>query len=110
MNGRRAASARTAACSAAGRSSPRRSWNSRPPSNSLETAMKPLHGRIAVVAGASRGIGMGVAIELGAAGAFVYALGRTLMAGSGGAPGTRAAGSLEETVAAIAELGGEGQA
>jgi len=72
--------------------------------------MKPLLGRVAVVAGASRGIGMGVAIELGAAGAFVYALGRTLKAGTGGAPDTLAAGSLEETVAAIAELGGEGQA
>jgi dehydrogenase/reductase SDR family protein 1 len=72
--------------------------------------MKPLKGRVAVVAGASRGIGMGVAIELGAAGAFVYALGRTLKAGSGGAPGTLAAGSLEETIAAIAGLGGEGEA
>ena len=66
---------------------------------------KPLLGRVAVVAGASRGIGMGAAIELGAAGAFVYALGRTLHAGSGGA-----AGSLEETIAAIVAAGGEGQA
>lgn len=72
--------------------------------------MKPLAGRVAVVAGASRGIGMGAAIELGAAGAFVYALGRTLKSGTGGAPGTLAAGSLEETVAAISELGGEGRA
>ena len=32
--------------------------------------MKPLAGRVAVVAGASRGIGMGAAIELGAAGAY----------------------------------------
>ena len=67
--------------------------------------MQPLLGRVAVVAGASRGIGMGAAIELGAAGAYVYALGRTLKPGTGGA-----AGSLDETVAAIAELGGAGQA
>jgi dehydrogenase/reductase SDR family protein 1 len=67
--------------------------------------MKALLGRVAVVAGSSRGVGMGAAIELGAAGAFVYALGRTLKAGTGGATG-----SLDETVSAIAELGGEGRA
>src|SRR5258708_337339 len=70
-----------------------------------ENRMKPLEGRVAVVAGASRGIGMGAAIELGAAGAFVYALGRTLRAGTGGA-----AGSLDETVNAIEGLGGQGRA
>src|SRR5579859_1141651 len=37
-----------------------------------------LDGKVAVVAGASRGIGRGIAIELGAAGAVVYATGRTL--------------------------------
>lgn len=63
---------------------------------------KPLDGRVAVVAGASRGIGMGIAVELGAAGAFVYALGRTLEPGSGGA-----AGSLSETVRLIESLGGK---
>ena len=67
--------------------------------------MKPLEGRVAIVAGASRGIGMGAAIELGAAGAFVYALGRTLRSGTGGA-----AGSLDETIDAIAALGGQGRA
>jgi NAD(P)-dependent dehydrogenase (short-subunit alcohol dehydrogenase family) len=67
--------------------------------------MKPLQDRVAVVAGASRGIGMGAAIELGAAGAFVYALGRTLRAGTGGA-----AGSLDETVEAIEADGGKAQA
>jgi NAD(P)-dependent dehydrogenase (short-subunit alcohol dehydrogenase family) len=67
--------------------------------------MKPLQGRVAVVAGASRGIGMGAAIELGAAGTLVYALGRTLRAGTGGA-----AGSLEETIGAIEAAGGAGQA
>ncbi|SFE51772.1 NAD(P)-dependent dehydrogenase, short-chain alcohol dehydrogenase family [Paenibacillus catalpae] len=39
--------------------------------------MKPLHGKIALVAGATRGAGRGIAIELGAAGATVYVTGRT---------------------------------
>jgi dehydrogenase/reductase SDR family protein 1 len=66
---------------------------------------RPLGGRVAVVAGASRGIGMGAAVELGAAGAFVYALGRTLNPGTGDAKG-----SLSETVGLIEELGGRGLA
>lgn len=37
----------------------------------------PLAGRVAIVAGASRGRGQGIAIELGAAGAIVHLLGRT---------------------------------
>lgn len=65
--------------------------------------MKPLAGKVAVVAGATRGVGLGVAVELGAAGAKVYALGRTLRAGEG-----ERGGSLEETVAQIEALGGEG--
>lgn len=48
---------------------------------------------------------MGIAVELGAAGAFVYALGRTLEPGTGGR-----AGSLTETVALIESLGGKGVA
>jgi NAD(P)-dependent dehydrogenase (short-subunit alcohol dehydrogenase family) len=63
---------------------------------------RPLEGRIALVAGATRGIGRGVAAELGAAGALVHALGRTLEPGTGDA-----AGSLRETADLIAELGGE---
>jgi dehydrogenase/reductase SDR family protein 1 len=63
---------------------------------------QPLHGRVAVVAGASRGIGSGIAVELAAAGAFVYALGRTLEPGSGGAPG-----SLVETARLSESLGGK---
>ncbi|MBV1918607.1 MAG: SDR family oxidoreductase [Sphingomonadaceae bacterium] len=66
---------------------------------------RPLEGRAAVVAGASRGIGMGVAVELGAAGAKVYVLGRTLRAGEG-----ERGGSLEETVQQIEALGGQGVA
>jgi NAD(P)-dependent dehydrogenase (short-subunit alcohol dehydrogenase family) len=38
---------------------------------------RPLAGKVALVAGATRGAGRGIAIELGAAGAHVYATGRT---------------------------------
>jgi NAD(P)-dependent dehydrogenase (short-subunit alcohol dehydrogenase family) len=38
---------------------------------------KPLSGRIALVAGATRGAGSGIAVQLGAAGATVYVTGRT---------------------------------
>ena len=37
----------------------------------------PLEGRVALVAGATRGAGRGIAVELGAAGATVYVSGRT---------------------------------
>ncbi|MCM6776714.1 SDR family NAD(P)-dependent oxidoreductase [Nocardia sp. CDC159] len=57
--------------------------------------------RVAVVTGASRGIGKGIALELGAAGATVYVTGRTT------APG-RLPGTVAETAAAIDELGGIG--
>lgn len=38
---------------------------------------KPLDGKVALVAGATRGAGRGIAVELGAAGATVYATGRS---------------------------------
>ncbi|MEU6840284.1 SDR family oxidoreductase [Streptomyces sp. NPDC046716] len=38
---------------------------------------RPLRGRVALVAGATRGAGRGIAVELGAAGATVYVTGRT---------------------------------
>jgi NAD(P)-dependent dehydrogenase (short-subunit alcohol dehydrogenase family) len=43
--------------------------------------MKPsLSGKVALVAGATRGAGRGIAVQLGAAGATVYVTGRTTRA------------------------------
>jgi dehydrogenase/reductase SDR family member 1 len=47
-----------------------------------------LVGKVALVTGATKGIGKGIALQLGEAGATVYITGRTLKGGSG---------SLEET-------------
>ena len=47
--------------------------------------MGDLRGQVAVVTGASRGIGKGSALELGAAGAKVYVTGRTVQEGTAGA-------------------------
>jgi dehydrogenase/reductase SDR family protein 1 len=60
-----------------------------------------LDGRVAVVTGASRGIGKGIALELGAAGATVYVTGRSVSAGA--LPGT-----VGETAAEVTALGGHG--
>lgn len=64
-------------------------------------AEQPLKGKVAVVAGASRAIGMGSAVELAAAGAIVYALGRTLEPTADG-PNR----SLKETAQLAESLGG----
>jgi NAD(P)-dependent dehydrogenase (short-subunit alcohol dehydrogenase family) len=58
---------------------------------------RPLAGRVAVVSGASRGIGKGCALELAAAGALVYA-------------SARDAAALAETVAQIEGEGGSARA
>jgi NAD(P)-dependent dehydrogenase (short-subunit alcohol dehydrogenase family) len=58
---------------------------------------------VAVVTGASRGIGKGIALELGALGATVYVTGRTVTTGEHPLPGT-----IGETAAEITALGGQG--
>jgi NAD(P)-dependent dehydrogenase (short-subunit alcohol dehydrogenase family) len=62
-----------------------------------------LSGQVAIVTGASRGIGKGCAIELGAAGATVYLTGRTIAEGSHPLPGT-----IGGTAAEVTAAGGEG--
>ena len=64
--------------------------------------MPNLKGKIALVTGASRGIGRGVALGLAEAGASLYLTGRTLTEGDAELPG-----SLESTAAAVSEQGGE---
>jgi dehydrogenase/reductase SDR family protein 1 len=58
---------------------------------------------VAVVTGASRGIGKGIALALGRAGAVIYVTGRTLEQGEAPWPG-----SISETAAHVSQLGGQG--
>src|SRR5688500_12197750 len=67
--------------------------------------MEPLAGKVALVAGASRGAGRGIARMLGEAGAAVYCTGRTSAEGPG--PSGRAE-TVEETAALVDAAGGEG--
>jgi NAD(P)-dependent dehydrogenase (short-subunit alcohol dehydrogenase family) len=66
---------------------------------------KPLAGVVALVTGASRGIGKGVALELGSLGATVYVTGRTVDPGA-----NPLGGSVGQTALEVKELGGEGVA
>ena len=71
---------------------------------------------IAVVTGASRGAGRGIALELGAAGATVYVTGRSTRASPGGGYERFLAllgadappGSIEDTADAVTRMGGTG--
>ncbi|HXA04621.1 MAG TPA: SDR family NAD(P)-dependent oxidoreductase [Bryobacteraceae bacterium] len=68
--------------------------------------MKPLNGKIAIVAGSSRGAGRGIALALGEAGATVYVAARTSRKGpkpADGAPGT-----VEDTAEEVTARGGTG--
>jgi NAD(P)-dependent dehydrogenase (short-subunit alcohol dehydrogenase family) len=62
-----------------------------------------LSGKVAVITGASRGIGKGMALALGAEGATVYVTGRTVTPGSHSLPGT-----VGETAEQVTQRGGKG--
>jgi len=66
---------------------------------------KPLRGKVAVVAGATRGAGRGIAVELGAAGATVYCTGRSVrgQASPSGRPET-----IDGTAERVTAAGGIG--
>ncbi len=64
-----------------------------------------LHGKVALVAGATRGAGRAIAVELGAAGATVYVTGRSVR----GAPATAGRSeTIEETAEMVTARGGVG--
>ncbi|GAB3283649.1 SDR family oxidoreductase [Larkinella harenae] len=66
---------------------------------------KTLTGKVALVAGATRGAGRGIAVELGRAGATVYVTGRTTRSqlSEYGLPQT-----IEETAELVTQAGGQG--
>ncbi len=69
---------------------------------------RPLEGQVAVVAGATRGAGRGIARMLGAAGAWVYCTGRSARGASGGMPGRPE--TIDETAEMIVASGGRATA
>jgi NAD(P)-dependent dehydrogenase (short-subunit alcohol dehydrogenase family) len=72
----------------------------------VESMAVRLKGKIAVVAGASRGCGRGIAVALGEEAATVYVIGRTVR---GGPPPTDgASGTIEETAEEVTRRGGVG--
>jgi len=71
----------------------------------ISCPMKPLEGRIALVAGATRGAGRGIACALGEAGATVYCTGRSVR----GKPATKGRReTINQTAKMVTALGGKG--
>ncbi|WP_026590877.1 SDR family oxidoreductase [Bacillus sp. UNC437CL72CviS29] len=67
--------------------------------------MKPLQGKVAVVAGATRGAGRGIAMMLGEAGATVYVTGRSTKGNLSSMGRTE---TIEETAELVTKQGGKG--
>src|ERR671919_2539966 len=67
--------------------------------------LRPLAGKVAVVAGATRGAGRGIATALGEAGATVYCTGRSVP----GSPGmANRPETIQETAEIVTARGGRG--
>lgn len=71
----------------------------------MKAKAKPLEGRVALVTGATRGAGRGIARALGEAGATVYCTGRSTR-GASATPGRPE--SIEETAELVDAAGGKG--
>ncbi|MBI3734481.1 MAG: SDR family NAD(P)-dependent oxidoreductase [Chloroflexi bacterium] len=67
--------------------------------------MTDLRGKVALVTGASRGVGKGIALGLGESGATVYLTGRTVTEGQSAA---KLPGTIDQTAEAVTRLGGQG--
>jgi dehydrogenase/reductase SDR family member 1 len=67
--------------------------------------MRPLSGKVAVVTGASRGVGKGIALGLGEAGATVYITGRTTHEGT---DIEKLGGTVFATAEEVTGIGGKG--
>ena len=67
--------------------------------------MGPLNDLVALVTGASRGAGRGIALELGAAGATVYVTGRSV---AGGPTTDNVPGTVDHTAREVTARGGRG--
>ncbi len=67
--------------------------------------MSILSGKVALVTGASRGIGKGIAMALGEAGTIVYVTGRTIEEDQAALP---LPGTIGQTAAEVIRLGGQG--
>jgi NAD(P)-dependent dehydrogenase (short-subunit alcohol dehydrogenase family) len=66
---------------------------------------RPLTGKVALVAGGTRGGGRGIAVELGAAGATVYVTGRSSLSGRSDLDRPE---TIEQTADAVTAAGGRG--